>query len=83
MSCDHPLSEVTEDPKSGALWREIPMATYSDWNRYGSAETVRVREFCCPSCAHLIAVQVALKDDPIMLDQFLAPAPQPRSAAAE
>ena len=82
-SCDHPLSELAEDPKTGALWREVPMAIYSDWNRFGAAEAVRVREFCCPSCAHLIAVQVALEDDPIMLDQFLAPSPQPRSAAAE
>ena len=44
---------------------------------------VRVREFCCPSCAHLIAVQVALKDDPILFDMALSPGTPALAAAAE
>lgn len=82
QSCDHPLSDVSGDPKSGTLWRDVPMTDLSDWNRYGLTGEIRVREFCCPSCAHLIAVQVARKDDPILLDTSLAPqAAAPRAAA--
>ena len=82
-SCEHPLSDIERDPKHGALWREVPMATYSDWNRYGLTAEIRVREFCCPSCAHLIAVQVALKDDPILFDMTLTPTTSALAAAAE
>lgn len=81
--CDHPMSEQERDPKIGAVWREVPMETYSDWNRYGLADEIRVREFCCPSCAHLIAVQVARKDDPILFDMFMAPFASGLAAAAE
>ncbi len=70
-SCQHPLSPVDKDPKSGALWREIGMTILSDWNRYGLVDEISVREFFCPSCAHLIAVQVGLKDDPPLMDMSL------------
>jgi hypothetical protein len=59
--CDQPMSEADRDPKHGALWREVPMEAYSDWNLFGAQSEVCVREFCCPSCAHLIGVQVAQK----------------------
>ena len=81
--CEHPLTEIGHDPKQGALWREVPIESYSAWNSYGLTESVRIREFCCPSCAHLIGVQVALADDPILLDMFLAPLATALPAAAE
>lgn len=81
--CDQPMSEADRDPKHGALWREVPMEAYSDWNRFGAQSEVCVREFCCPSCAHLIGVQVALKGDPILFDLQLSPeAGDPRLASA-
>ena len=82
-SCEHPLSDIERDPKHGALYREVPMAVYSDWNRYGLTDEIRVREFCCPSCAHLIGVQVARKDDPILFDIALAPTAPALAAVAE
>jgi len=83
MRCDQPMSETDRDPKHGALWREVPMQTYSDWNRFGLASEIEVREFCCPSCAHLIAVQVARRSDPILFDMALEPDPTRLSQAAE
>jgi len=83
QSCDHPLSDIDRDPKSGTLWRDVPMVELSDWNRFGLTGEIRVREFCCPSCAHLVAVQVAMKDDPILLDTLLAPLQQAQRIAAE
>ncbi len=70
--CDHPLGAAAGDPKLGALARELPIDRISDWNRYGLVDEIVVREFCCPSCAHLIGVEVRHRDDPVLLDTFLA-----------
>lgn len=71
-SCNHPLAENEQDPKTGALCRESSIEGLSRWNRYGLTAEIVIREFCCPSCAHLIDVQVARKEDPILLDTLLA-----------
>jgi N-methylhydantoinase B len=83
QTCDHPLSDIDCDPKLGTLWRDVAMVDLSHWNRYGLTSEIRVREFCCPSCAHLVAVQVAPNDDPILLDTWLTPHPLAAQAAAE
>jgi N-methylhydantoinase B len=70
--CRHPLAEGKEDPKSGAIWRQLPIEVASPWNRFGLTDEIVLREFCCPACAHLIGVQVARKNDPLLLDTFLA-----------
>jgi hypothetical protein len=59
------------------------MTDLSSWNRFGLIDEIRVREFCCPSCAHLVAVQVAKKDDPILFDTWLAPLRSAQQVAAE
>ncbi len=83
QSCDYPLSAIDRDPKSGTLVRDVPMTDLSSWNRFGLIDEIRVREFCCPSCAHLVAVQVAKKDDPILFDTWLAPLRSAQQVAAE
>ena len=55
--------------------REVRMDTYSRWNRYGLMDGVVVREFCCPGCAHLLAVEVRKKGDPVLYDTRLETAP--------
>jgi N-methylhydantoinase B len=74
VECDTPLAEHDEDPKAGALWRETEITDASPWNRYGLVDEIVLREFCCPSCAHLIGVQVAKKSDALLFDTFLTSA---------
>lgn len=83
QSCDYPLSAIDRDPKSGTLVRDVPMTDLSSWNCFGLIDEIRLREFCCPSCAHLVAVQVAKKDDPILFDTWLAPLRSAQQVAAE
>ena len=69
--CKHPICCGNEDPKSGALARLVKMENLSHWNGYGLVDEIVVREFCCPKCAHLIAVEVRRKDDPVLYDTCL------------
>jgi acetone carboxylase gamma subunit len=71
QKCGHGLSDATEDPKTGALEREIAMDTLSAWNRFGLTSEIVVREFFCPSCGHLIAVEVRRKEDAILYDTHI------------
>ncbi len=74
--CRHPLAPATADPKEGAFYRPVRIHSLSEWNRYGLVDDVEVREFYCPSCMHMLEVQVAKKADPLLLDTFLMPPPQ-------
>jgi N-methylhydantoinase B len=78
--CDHTLGAAGNDPKLGALARELPIDRFSAWNEYGLVNEIVVREFCCPSCAHLIGVAVCRPGDPVLEDTHLA-APGLRQAA--
>jgi N-methylhydantoinase B len=73
QQCRHPLGPADADPKQGTLFRGVRIDALSAWNRYGLVDDIEVREFFCPSCMHMIEVQVAKKADPILLDTFLAP----------
>ena len=71
--CSHPIAPARADPKTGALIRAVPMETLSPWNRFGLVEEIVVREYLCPSCAHLICVEVRKQGDPPLLDTALDP----------
>ena len=49
------------------------MERLSPWNRFGLGAEIAVREYLCPSCAHLFAVEVRKKGDPPLYDTQLAP----------
>ncbi|MFM9968862.1 MAG: hydantoinase B/oxoprolinase family protein [Burkholderiales bacterium] len=70
--CNSSICRTDEDPKTGALARTTPMALLSPWNQYGLVDEIVVREFCCPACAHLFAVEVRRKDDPVLFDTQLS-----------
>lgn len=63
---------VVDEPKSAARTREVPIPLLSDWNRFGLVDEIVVREFSCPSCAHLVAVEVRRRNDPPLPDTLLA-----------
>ena len=69
--CNSTICGENEDPKSGSLARLVKMENLSHWNGYGLVDEIVVREFCCPKCAHLIAVEVRRKDDPVLYDTCL------------
>lgn len=71
QKCGHTLAMAGEDPKQGALAREVSMESLSPWNRYGDAGQIMVRELCCPACSHLLAVEVRKRGDPILYDTLL------------
>jgi N-methylhydantoinase B len=74
--CRNPLGPADADPKQGAHYRNRRIDALSPWNRHGLVEEIDIREFYCPACAHMIAVQVAKKDDPHLLDTWLSVGPQ-------
>jgi N-methylhydantoinase B len=73
QACGHPLAREGEDPKTGMKAREESILSLSPWNRYGLIDEVVVREFCCPSCAHMLAVEVRKKGDPVLYDTDVTP----------
>ncbi len=78
--CSHPIAPIASDPKTGGLVRTVPMESLSPWNRFGLIDEITVREYLCPSCAHLFAVEVRIAGDPPLRDTALAPV-GPESAA--
>jgi N-methylhydantoinase B len=76
---DHGL---VPDPKVALAWREIPMTCLSAWNRFGLVDAIAVREFYCPTCALLCAVEVREQGDPPLLDTLLADAAMPQPLLA-
>jgi N-methylhydantoinase B len=73
QGCGHVVGPASDDPKKGAAMREVPMERLSPWNRFGLTSEIAVREYLCPSCARLFAVEVRKKDDPPLYDTQLAP----------
>lgn len=69
--CSHPVAPAAADPKTGALARTVPMETLSPWNRFGLVDEIVVREYFCPSCAHLFSVEVRKLGDAPLLDTAL------------
>jgi N-methylhydantoinase B len=64
--CQHRFGEVTCDYKLASLTRDLPLTALSELNATGLTDTVVVREFCCPGCGTLVAMDVQLRDEPVM-----------------
>jgi N-methylhydantoinase B len=69
--CSRRICAADQDPKSASLARVVSMEGLSPWNRYRLSDEAVVREFCCPGCAHLLAVEVRKKGDPVLYDTEL------------
>lgn len=65
-SCDHSLVPAGQAWKPSALLRERPV------NELGGVHLanpdVRIREFSCPSCGHLLDTETAMNGDPFLND---------------
>ena len=62
---------IDKDPKRFALVREVPVASFSEWNRFAAPGKARAFEFYCPGCAVMIATQVRRADETIYWDMSL------------
>jgi N-methylhydantoinase B/oxoprolinase/acetone carboxylase alpha subunit len=80
--CGAVLGEGSGDPKRGSVMRERTITVASPWNRFGDVEDVELREFACPSCGRLGAVQVRRRDDPMLFDVSMPHGARARDAAA-
>ena len=70
--CRQALALRAEDPKQGARQRVRRLECVSAWNSHGLTEEIHLREFTCPSCEHLLGVQVARNGEAPMFDTLLA-----------
>ena len=70
--CGHSFGSPAADPKAHAQSRTLTIDRLSPWNIHGLVSEIEVREYFCPSCALLIDVEVARKDDPPLMGSVLA-----------
>lgn len=71
QSCGGGLSDESEDLKHSAARREVGIDALNPWNRYGKVGEMIAREFSCPHCGEMLAVEIRRKDDPVLLDTRL------------
>jgi acetone carboxylase gamma subunit len=71
--CRHEFGPADQDPKLGAVMREIPISELSPLNGYSPTDQIAVRQFFCPGCGVMIGASVARRGDPIVLDTRLTP----------
>jgi N-methylhydantoinase B len=72
--CGEEICGRDGSPKDGLLRRDLPITAagplFAEPSIYVDAE-VQLRQFCCPSCATLVEVEVALAGDPVLRDTEL------------
>src|SRR5205814_1230898 len=69
--CHYRFGSYGEDHKRAAVVHEVPLRDASPVNGRCGEEFV-LREFCCPGCATLVAVDVQKQDDPIVDESALS-----------
>lgn len=66
--CGTELGPADEDFRRLGSIRELPIDSYSRWNRFGWTDLFVLREISCPACGHLLDVQSRRKHDPTLYD---------------
>jgi hypothetical protein len=46
--------------------RELPITAVSELNLLGRVDDIVLREFCCPGCGTSVAIDVQLRDEPVL-----------------
>ncbi|TDA63680.1 MAG: hydantoinase B/oxoprolinase family protein [Clostridia bacterium] len=70
-SCQHIYGPHTSDPRLGAAFRERALIDLSEVNKYATSEDICLREFFCPGCGLLIAVDVVRTNDEVTGSMWL------------
>lgn len=69
--CHYGYGPAGQDPKWNALVREEPIAKINNINRFSLDEKMVVREYLCPDCGTLIAVDVQRQADGLLPEVVL------------
>jgi N-methylhydantoinase B len=64
--CHHRFGAYGSDHKQATLMRELPITAVSELNRLGRVDEMVLREFCCPGCGTSVAMDVQLRDEPVL-----------------
>jgi N-methylhydantoinase B len=66
--CHHRFGAYDEDHKQGTLMRELPITATSALNETGRVDEIVLREFACPGCGTAVAMDVQLRDEPVLAE---------------
>jgi N-methylhydantoinase B len=69
--CHHRFGDYTSDYKRASLMRELPITYTSPLNGLGLVDEVILREYCCPGCGTAVAVDVQLREEPVLEESSL------------
>jgi N-methylhydantoinase B len=62
--CATRLGGYEDDYKAATLWRELPFTALSELNGVAPETPLRAREYCCPDCGTLLAVDIGAVGEP-------------------
>jgi N-methylhydantoinase B len=62
--CSTRLGGYAEDYKARTLWREQPFVALTPLNEVAPETSLRAREYCCPGCGTLLAVDISAVGEP-------------------
>jgi N-methylhydantoinase B len=62
--CSTRLGAYEEDYKASTLWRERPFVALTPLNEVAPKTSLRAREFCCPGCGTMLAVDISAVGEP-------------------
>ena len=68
VDCGFRYGPPERDPRVAAVMSERPITDLSVLNDVGMVDRLIARQYFCPSCGLLFAVNVQQKGDPIMLE---------------
>jgi N-methylhydantoinase B len=64
--CQARLGGYTDDYKAGTRVRELPITELSHLNEWAPPTDVIAREFCCPGCGTVVAVDIQRAGEPLL-----------------
>ena len=67
--CRHVLASVTDNWKSGAIVKEIPVRG-AGGSAYTGGDQYVMRQFICPGCGRLLDAETAMPKDPFLEDRL-------------
>jgi N-methylhydantoinase B len=64
--CSHRYCDYTSDFKLAAVSRDMPLTSVSELNATGLVDEIILREFYCPGCGTMVAMDVQRKSEPVL-----------------
>jgi N-methylhydantoinase B len=71
--CHHRFGDYGDDYKRASLMRELPITSATELNARARINEIVLREFCCPGCGTLVAVDVQRQEEPVLDESSFGP----------